>query len=100
MADALGDRIRIDYTADVGPAARYDIVNAVRDQAASHNLYVYEHYDKTAAAWSIDVTAHDRTRSIDVTDGQIVEYLKSIADERGTTIGALLREAAKIELTD
>lgn len=92
----MQDRVRIDFTSDVPDGRRDDIVGLIRSTAMDAGLYTYEHYDKECGAWSIDITAHDRTRSVDLTDGQLVARLESIADEKGITIADMLREAAKL----
>ncbi len=90
------DRLRIDYTSDVSEYQRKNIEDAIGDSVKSQGLYAYMHFDKECGAWSIDITAHDRTRSVDLTDGQLVARLKSIADEKGITIADMLREAGKL----
>jgi hypothetical protein len=90
------DRIRLDFTSDVPHSVGDDIVSIIRSAAMEAGLYCYEHYDKECGAWSIDITAHDRTRSVDLTDGQLVARLKAIADEKGITIADMLREAGKL----
>ncbi len=91
------DRIRLDFTSDVTEQGRGVILARIVETVYNCNLYAYQHYDKESGAWSIDITAHDRTRAVDLTDNQLVARLKSIADERGITIADMLREAGKLE---
>lgn len=88
------DRVRIDYTSDVSPEARESILTSIEAVARSWGLYAYPRYDGSCGAWSIDITAHDRSIKRALTDGQIVGYLESIAQEKGISVEALLREAA------
>ena len=90
------DRVRLDYTSDVSAEARQSIEDAIACSVAEKGLYAYMHFDKECGAWSIDITAHDRTRSVDLTDGQLVARLKTIADDKGITIADMLREAGKL----
>src|SRR5665811_458319 len=90
------DRIRLDFTSDVEERKRDVLLNGLRGSATALGLYTYEHYDKESGAWSIDITAHDRTRSVDLTDGQLVARLRIIAEEKGITIADMLREASKL----
>ena len=90
------DRIRLDFTSDVSLPARERIEDAIASSVKDSGLYAYMHYDKECGAWSIDITAHDRTRSVDLTDGQLVARLKSIAADKGITIADMLREAGKL----
>jgi hypothetical protein len=90
------DRVRIDFTSDVTHDQRNSIIEGITDKALENGLYYYPHYDKECGAWSIDITAHDRTRAVDLTDGQLVARLKAIADEKGITIADMLREAGKL----
>ena len=96
--ESVYDRVRIDYTSDVSRDVRDDVLGAIDKVVRLHNLYAYTHFDTAISGWSIDIAAHDRTRSVDLTDGQIVELLRVTAAERGITIGDLLREAAQAEL--
>ena len=89
------DRVRLDYTSDVVADDRATIENCLTSTVARLGLFSYSHYDKESGAWSIDITAHDRTRMIELTDNQLVARLKSIADERGITIADMLREAGR-----
>src|ERR1035437_10896494 len=94
------DRIRIDYTSDVPLVARSEIAESIQEIATANHLYCYEHYDKAFSGWSIDIAAHDRTRTVDLTDGQIVELLSQTANERGITMGDLLRGRESTELCE
>lgn len=87
------DRVRIDYTADVSPDAREDLLEIIERSAKLHGLFTYPHFDSQCGAWSIDITAHDRSIKRDLTDNQIIGYLESVAKEKGVTISALLRAA-------
>lgn len=90
---AFGDRVRLDYTSDVSQANRELILDAICYVAVKQGLYIYQHYDTATSAWSIDITAHDRSLKRDMTDGQIIGYLESIAEEKGLSVSALLRAA-------
>ena len=87
------DRVRIDYTSDVSPDARERILEAISRAVQSAGLYAYPRYDASCSAWSIDITAHDRSVKRAMTDAQIVGYLESVADEKGVSIEALLKAA-------
>jgi hypothetical protein len=90
------DRVRLDFTSDVTQACRMMLTENIEDTAKELGLYTYAHYDKECGAWSIDITAHDRARAVELTDGQLVARLKAIADEKGITIADMLREAGKL----
>jgi predicted xylose isomerase-like sugar epimerase len=90
------DRIRLDFTSDVTEAQRGCIEDAIALTVKDLSLYAYMHFDKECGAWSIDITAHDRTRSVELTDGQLVARLKSISADKGITIADMLREAGKL----
>lgn len=85
------DRVRIDYMSDVPPDVRDSIRLAIVCAAESAGLHTYEHYDSSCNAWSIDVAAHDRDVQCILTDGQIIGYLESIAEEKGLSVERLLR---------
>ena len=90
------DRVRLDFTSDVTREQNEAITTAIKESVYQEGLYYYEHYDKESGAWSIDITAHDRARAVDLTDGQLVARLKAIADEKGITIADMLREAGNL----
>ena len=90
------DRVRLDFTSDVEERKVDVLLNGLRGSATALGLFAYEHYDKECGAWSIDITAHDRARAVELTDGQLVARLKSIAADKGITIADMLREAGKL----
>lgn len=91
--NARCDRVRIDYTASVNDAIRLEVLSAVEAIADLHGLFVYQHYDKSVGAWSVDVTPYDRTAKHPISDSQVLDLIKSIADEKGLSLSALLQAA-------
>jgi hypothetical protein len=89
------DRIRLDFTSDVTAQQRDYIIGCIRGTALSANLYTYEHFDKESCAWSIDITAHDRSIPRPLTDGQIIARLQVAAEDAGITLAEMLRRASK-----
>jgi hypothetical protein len=89
------DRVRIDFTSDVREIDRAYIIEDIRKSASLQALYTYEHFDKESCAWSIDITAHDRSIPPPLTDSQIVARLQVAAEDAGITLAEMLRRASK-----
>jgi hypothetical protein len=89
------DRIRLDFTSDVPSDLKDILVGNLKQACKDMRLYTYEHFDKECGAWSIDITAHDRTIPPPLTDGQIVARLRVAADDAGITLAEMLRRASK-----
>ena len=89
------DRIRLDFTSDVSLGARERLEDAIAASVKDSGLYAYMHFDKECGAWSIDITAHDRSIAPPLTDGQIVARLRVAAEDAGISLPEMLRRAAK-----
>jgi len=85
------DRIRLDFTSDVPDTAKSEILENIERIASENSLFVYQRFDKYSAAWSLDITAHDRKH--DLSDKEIIGYLKSISEEKRVSIESLLKAA-------
>ena len=89
------DRVRLDFTSDVSENVSEEIVDWIRVYCKPRGLYTYEHFDKECGAWSIDITAHDRTIPPPLTDGQIVARLRVAAEDAGISLAEMLRRTSK-----
>ena len=92
---SLYDRVRLDFTSDVLDDDKACLLNLIATTAKHLGLYTYEHFDKECSAWSIDITAHDRSIALPLTDGQIVARLRVAAEDAGISLPEMLRRAAK-----
>lgn len=85
------DKVTIRYTSDVSPLMRASILAAIENEIENmlgHHLYA--HHDNASDGWSIDITGHDRTVAVELTDAQVVEHLQAIATSKGLTVGQLI----------
>ena len=89
------DKVTIRYTSDVSIENRAMVLVDIESAAENLGLHLYAHHDKASDGWSIDITGHDRTVAVELTDSQVVEHLQAIATSKGLTVGQLIRKVSE-----
>ena len=96
MDDYTGEpKITIRFTSDVSLTARAALTNAIEGWALAEDVYLYQRHDTSTQDWSIDAASHDRTRTVPLTDAQLVEQFRILAESKNMTVGQLLERIGK-----